>query len=44
MVTDINVVKLQEPEDILPTYKNALESNDSRISLIIEYGSHYNDK
>ena len=44
MVTDINIIKLEEPKDIFPAYKNALESNENRINLIIEYGSHYNDK
>ena len=40
----IDVVDLQEPEDIFPAYKKALERDDGCSTLLIEHGNHYNDK
>ena len=40
----IEVVELEEPEDVFPTYKHALEREDNRATLIIEHGNYYNDK
>lgn len=39
---DIDVVKLERPEDILPAYRRALESNKS--TLIIEVADLYNQE
>jgi pyruvate/2-oxoglutarate/acetoin dehydrogenase E1 component len=40
----IEVVELEEPEDIFPAYKHALERADSKSTLIIEHGNYYNSK
>ncbi len=40
----IDVMELEEPEDIFPAYKNALERPDGRASLLIEHGNYYNEK
>ena len=42
MVTNIDIIKLKEPEDIFPAYKKALNNNKS--SIIVEYGDYYNEK
>lgn len=44
MFTTINVVELEEPEDIFPAYKEALERKDNRPTLLIEHGNYYNRK
>jgi hypothetical protein len=42
----INNSKLQlnEPEDIFPAFKHAYEREDSKPTLIIEYGEYYGTK
>lgn len=44
MFTAIDVVELNEPEEIFPAYKYALEREDNRSTLIIEHGNFYNSK
>ena len=41
---NIDIIKLEEPEDIFPAYKHALERIDGRQTLIVEYGDYYNEK
>ena len=40
----INVVRLDEPDEIFPAYKNAYERIDNISTLIVEYGDYYNEK
>lgn len=40
----IEVVELNEPEDIFPAYKHALERTDNKTTLLIEHGNFYNQK
>ncbi len=44
MFTTIEVVELNEPEEIFPAYKYALERPDNRSTLLIEHGNYYNQK
>tara|TARA_A100001515_G_scaffold19202_1_gene14116 strand:+ start:3368 stop:3904 length:537 start_codon:yes stop_codon:yes gene_type:complete len=44
MLTEVNVVDLQEPEDIFPAFKDAYERSDSKSTLIIEHGEFYGTK
>ena len=44
MFTSIEVVELNEPEDIFPAYKHALERPDNKSTLLIEHGNYYNQK
>ena len=44
MLTEVNVVDLQEPEDIFPAFKYAYERSDSKSTLIIEHGEFYGTK
>ena len=44
MLTNTKVVKLNEPEEIFPAFEEALLGNEFHSTLLIENGSHYNDK
>jgi len=44
LLKHINVVRLEEPEEIFPSYKEALEREDGVSTLLIEYGDYYNEK
>jgi pyruvate/2-oxoglutarate/acetoin dehydrogenase E1 component len=44
MCSTIDVIRLEEPEDIMPGYRKALERNDGRATLLVEYGDYYNEK
>ena len=44
MCTSIDVIKLNEPEDIFPSYKKALERNDNKNTILVEFGDYYNEK
>ena len=44
MLTNVNVVELIEPEDIFPAFKHAYEREDSKPTLLIEYGEYYVSK
>jgi pyruvate/2-oxoglutarate/acetoin dehydrogenase E1 component len=44
MLTDVEVVVLNEPEEIFPTFKNAYEREDSKSTLVIEWGDYYSEK
>ena len=42
LLDNVNVVLLDNKEDIIPAYKNALHREDNKSSLIIEFGEYYN--
>ena len=44
MCKTIEVIRLEEPADIFPAYKKALEREDGRSTLVVEYGDYYNEK
>ena len=44
ILKNIDIVRLDEPEEIFPAYKNAYERVDGRSTLIVEYGDYYNEK
>jgi pyruvate/2-oxoglutarate/acetoin dehydrogenase E1 component len=44
MCTTIDIIRLEEPEDIFPAYKKALERKDSKSTILVEYGDYYNEK
>ena len=43
-MTEIDVVLLNEPEEIVPAFKKAYQREDSKSTLIIEWGDYYNEK
>jgi pyruvate/2-oxoglutarate/acetoin dehydrogenase E1 component len=44
MLTNVNVVTLDKPEDVFPAFKEAYERKDSKPTLIVEYGEFYGSK
>lgn len=44
MLTNVEVIRLDEPEDIVPAYTKALMRTDGKCTICVEHGDHYNDK
>ena len=44
MCTNIEIIKLNEVKDIFPSYKKALEREDGKSTIVVEYGDYYNKK
>ena len=44
MCTNIEIIKLNEVKDIFPSYKKALEREDGKSTIVVEYGDYYNEK
>ena len=40
----IDIIKLNEAEDIFPAYEKALNRQDGRSTLLVEFGDYYNEK
>ena len=41
---EIDIITLDEPEKIFPSYEKALNREDGRSTLLVEYGDFYNEK
>ena len=44
MCSTIDIIKLNEAEDVFPAYKKALNRQDGRSTLLVEFGDYYNEK
>jgi len=44
MCRNIEFIRLEEPKDIFPAYKKALNRKDGKSTVLIEYGDYYNEK
>lgn len=44
MTENINVVRLEEPDQIFKEYKYAIDRKDNVSTVLIEYGDYYNEK
>ena len=44
LLTEVAVEELTEPEMIFPAYKRALEREDGKSTLFVEYGDFYGEK
>ena len=44
MVNNIEVIRLEEPEDIFPAYYKAYNRTDGKSTLVVEYGDYYGEK
>ncbi len=44
LVTNIGIEDLTEPEMIFPAYKRALEREDGKSTVLVEYGDFYSEK
>jgi len=41
---NIDIIKLEEPEDIVPAYTKAYERKDGKATVLVEYGDFYSEK
>jgi pyruvate/2-oxoglutarate/acetoin dehydrogenase E1 component len=41
---NVDVIRLEEPEDIVPAYTKAYERTDGIATILVEYGDYYNEK
>jgi len=44
MCPNIEVIRLDEAEQIFPAYQRALEREDGKSTIVVEYGDYYNEK
>jgi hypothetical protein len=44
MLKNVEVIRLDEPEQIFESYKKAYERNDGKSTLLVEWGDFYNEK
>jgi len=44
MLTNIEVIRLDEPEQIFPAYEKALTREDGKSTIIVEWGDYYGEK
>ena len=44
MLSNVEIIELEEPEDILKSYKKAYERKDGKSTLLVEFGDFYNEK
>lgn len=44
MLKNVDVVRLDEPEQIFPAYEKALTRPDAKSTVLVEFGDYYNEK
>jgi pyruvate/2-oxoglutarate/acetoin dehydrogenase E1 component len=44
MCLNIDIIRLDNPNLIIPSYKKALNRKDGKSTIIVEYGDYYNEK
>ena len=44
MLINIEVIRLEEPEDVFPAYYKAYHRTDGKSTILVEYGDYYNEK
>lgn len=44
MVSNIEIIRLDEPEHIFPAYEKALNRTDGKSTILVEWGDFYNEK
>lgn len=44
MCKTVEIIRLDEPEQIFPAYQKALEREDGRSTIVVEYGDYHNEK
>ena len=44
MTTNIEVIRLDEPEDVFPAYHKAYNREDGKSTLLVEWGDFYGEK
>lgn len=44
MLTNIEIIRLDEPEQVFPAYKKALTREDGKSTICVEWGDYYAEK
>ena len=44
VLTTVEIIRLKEASDIFPSYKKALNREDGKSTILVEYGDYYNEK
>ena len=44
VLSTVEIIRLEEPSDIFPSYKKALERKDGKSTILVEYGDYYSEK
>ena len=44
MLTNIEIIRLDEPNEIFKAYKKAYLRQDGKSTILVEYGDYYNEK
>jgi pyruvate/2-oxoglutarate/acetoin dehydrogenase E1 component len=44
MLTNIEVIRMDEPQDVLPAYEKALQREDGKSTILVEWGDFYHEK
>ena len=44
MLTNVEIIRLDEPDQIVPSYEKALNREDGKSTIVVEYGDYYNEK
>ena len=44
MCKTLEIIRLEEPGDVFPAYRHALERDDGKSTVLVEYGDYYNEK
>lgn len=44
MCSNIEVIRLEEPNQVFPAYAHALHRTDGKSTLLVEYGDYYHEK
>lgn len=44
MASNLDIIRLEEPEDILPAYQKAFLREDRKVTICVEYGDYFNKK
>ena len=43
-LSTVDIIRLEEPKDVIPAYEKALERDDGKSTILVEYGDYYNEK
>jgi hypothetical protein len=44
ILNNIEVIRLDEPEDIFPAYQKAYNRTDGKSTILVEWGDYYGEK
>jgi len=44
MLHNVEVIRLEEPEEVFPAYEKARNRNDGKSTILVEYGDYYHEK